>query len=75
MSRITCCLALSLLLPASVGQAATIIHAGRLIDGRSDEPRTEMSIVIEDGRIASVAAGYVEPQRGRQADLAHASTR
>ena len=49
---------------ATDGHAATIIHAGRLIDGRSDEPQAEMSIVVEDGRITSVAAGYVEPQAG-----------
>src|SRR4051794_17798877 len=41
--------------------AATIIHAGRLIDGQSDEPRTEMSIVIKDNKIAKVVAGFVEP--------------
>ena len=44
--------------------AATIIHAGRLIDGRNDEPQSEMSIVIEDGKITNVARGYVEPKDG-----------
>ena len=46
------------------GQAATIIHAGRLIDGRSDKPRSEMSITIEDGRITSVVEGYCQPKDG-----------
>ncbi|HUQ71633.1 MAG TPA: amidohydrolase family protein, partial [Planctomycetaceae bacterium] len=41
--------------------AATIIHAGRFIDGQGDEPRTAMSIVIEDNKITNVVAGYVEP--------------
>lgn len=45
-------------------QAATIIHAGRLIDGRNDEPQAEMSIVIEDGKITNVARGYVELKAG-----------
>ncbi|HLQ45582.1 MAG TPA: amidohydrolase family protein, partial [Planctomycetaceae bacterium] len=49
---------------AANADAATIIHAGRLIDGRSDEPQSEMSIVIEDGRITQVARGYVEPKDG-----------
>lgn len=49
---------------AGTGQAATIIHAGRLIDGRSDEPREQMSIVVEEGRIARVVAGYVQPSAG-----------
>jgi len=44
--------------------AATIIHAGRLIDGRSDEPRRDVSLVIEDGKITKVAAGYLEPAKG-----------
>lgn len=47
---------------AAAGHSATIVHAGRLIDGRSDQPRMEVSIVIEDGRITSVVAGYVQPQ-------------
>jgi imidazolonepropionase-like amidohydrolase len=44
--------------------AATIIHAGRLIDGRNDEPQAEMSIVIDAGKITNVARGYVEPKEG-----------
>ena len=35
----------------STAPAATIIHAARLIDGRSGELQTEMSLVIEDGRV------------------------
>jgi len=46
------------------GFAATIIHAGRLIDGRSDQPQLEMTIVIEAGRITKVVRGYVAPQEG-----------
>jgi imidazolonepropionase-like amidohydrolase len=49
---------------ATTVSAATIVHAGRLIDGRSPEPRSTVSITIEDGRITSVVAGYVEPQHG-----------
>jgi imidazolonepropionase-like amidohydrolase len=44
--------------------AATIIHAGRLIDGRSDETQTEMSIVVEDGRITEVVKGFINPADG-----------
>ena len=44
--------------------AATIIHAGRLIDGRSDELQTEMSIVIEDGKITEVVKGFINPADG-----------
>jgi imidazolonepropionase-like amidohydrolase len=41
--------------------AATIIHAGRLIDGRNDEVQTEMSIVIENDTITEVVAGFLKP--------------
>lgn len=50
-------------LPLAI-DAATIIHAGRLIDGRSDQPRTQVSITIVDGQIQGVANGYIEPQAG-----------
>jgi len=46
---------------ASSVDGATFIHAGRLIDGRSDEPRTEVTIVVEKDKITRVEAGYVEP--------------
>jgi len=44
--------------------AATINHAGRLIDGRSDELQTEVSIVVEDGRITKVVPGFLKPAEG-----------
>ena len=44
--------------------AATIIHAGRMIDGRSDELQTEVSIVVEDGRITKVVPGFLKPAEG-----------
>jgi imidazolonepropionase-like amidohydrolase len=47
-------------LVSTTGYSATIIHAGRLIDGHSDEMRTEVSIVIDDGRITRIAAGYID---------------
>lgn len=57
--------------PAVVGalcavsaDAATIIHAARLIDGRSDEPALQMTIVIDEGRITAITKGYQEPKSG-----------
>lgn len=44
--------------------AATIIHAGLLIDGRHDEPQSEMSITIDEGRIVRVSKGYIQPKEG-----------
>ena len=39
--------------------ASTIIHAGRLIDGRGGELQTKVSLIIDDGRITQIAAGYL----------------
>ena len=41
-------------------QAATVIHAGRLIDVTASEVLTERSIVIENDEIVAVEAGYVD---------------
>ena len=38
----------------------TVIHAGTLIDGPSDQVKTEQSILIENGKILRVEAGYVQ---------------
>jgi imidazolonepropionase-like amidohydrolase len=46
--------------------AATVIHCGRLIDGQRDEPQTQMSIVVDGGRIARIERGYVEPGHNDQ---------
>jgi imidazolonepropionase-like amidohydrolase len=35
-----------------------LIHAGTLIDGRSGEPRREVTVVVEGERIVEVAPGY-----------------
>ncbi len=42
--------------------AKTAIHAGRLIDVANGAVQTEMTIVIEEGKVASVQNGYVEPE-------------
>jgi len=54
--------------------AATIIHAGRLIDGRSDQLRTEVSLFIDGDTIARVEPGYASPADGDTLiDLKHAT--
>lgn len=49
---------ISALVWAGTTDAATIVHAGRLIDGVSDEPRERVTIVVEDGRIAMIEPGF-----------------
>ncbi len=58
----------------SPAQARTLIHAGTLIDGISDTPRHQVTVVVNDDRIASVEAGYAAPAAGdRVIDLTKAT--
>ena len=45
-------------------QATTLIHAGKLIDGKSDKAQTKMTIVINDNLITDVIKGYKKPKDG-----------
>ncbi|MCC7424634.1 MAG: amidohydrolase family protein [Planctomycetaceae bacterium] len=49
---------------AAAAPAGTIIHAGRFIDGRNDEPRGKTSIFIDEGRITQVVDGFSDPKPG-----------
>ncbi|MGH8495743.1 MAG: amidohydrolase family protein [Gammaproteobacteria bacterium] len=46
---------------AAPAGAATLIHAGRLIDGLDDGAASERTIVVEGERITAVQRGYREP--------------
>jgi imidazolonepropionase-like amidohydrolase len=63
----------ALVLAVVCGHAAlaedVVIHAGRLIDGVSKTPRTQVSILIHDDRIVGVQPGYVSPAGSRVIDL------
>jgi len=54
-------LALSL---AGAAQAATLIHAGRVIDGFSDSVKTNQTVVVEAGKITAIEAGFRQPATG-----------
>jgi imidazolonepropionase-like amidohydrolase len=49
---------------AQPAAAATLVHAGSLIDGVADVARSEVTIVIEDDRIVGVESGYRAPEEG-----------
>ncbi|HET8865000.1 MAG TPA: amidohydrolase family protein [Gracilimonas sp.] len=49
----------SLFIAFSAYAQRTIIHAGTLIDGKSDAPRNEVSIIIEGNMITSIENGYI----------------
>ena len=50
---------LSLATPAAF--AATLLHAGRLIDSVGDKPRSAVTVVVEGDRIQAVEDGYRKP--------------
>ena len=49
------------------------IRAGKLIDGKSDQPMANALILIEDGKITSVSAGGAAPAGVEVIDLSHAT--
>ncbi len=53
--------AVAALAATAAAPAATLVHAGRLIDGVADGARSEVTLVVEDGRIAAVQDGFVAP--------------
>ena len=69
-------IALGSLLFASAGPAAaaTLLHAGRLIDGVSDTVRERVTVVVDAGRIAAIEDGFRAPAAGDEVvDLADAT--
>jgi imidazolonepropionase-like amidohydrolase len=46
---------------AETAQAATIIHAGRVIDGLGDTVRTNQTVVVEAGKITAIENGFRAP--------------
>jgi len=56
--------ALALFLCSGVAGAATLIHAGSLIDGVSDTPRSNVTVVVDAGRITAIEAGFRNPASG-----------
>jgi imidazolonepropionase-like amidohydrolase len=56
--------AVAALLPASAASAATLIHAGRLIDGTKAASREQVTIVVDGDRIRSIDGGFAAPGSG-----------
>jgi imidazolonepropionase-like amidohydrolase len=54
---------LAALLPALAG-AATLLHAGRLIDAVGNAPQSEVTIVVDGTEITAVEKGYRAPAPG-----------
>ncbi len=66
------CLATLVVLPTSAQTPAqpsapagrTLIHAARLIDGRADAVREQVTVVVDGDRIHAISDGYVVPTPG-----------
>jgi imidazolonepropionase-like amidohydrolase len=55
---------LAMVLVTPTIQAATLIHAGRVIDGVNAEPLRDRTIVIDKGLITSIESGFRKPASG-----------
>ncbi len=64
MRRAAAALALTTVLAAVSAPAATLVHAGRVIDGVSDTVRTNQTVVVEKGRITAIEPGFRQPAAG-----------
>lgn len=56
---LTCFLVLGVVITGAAQR--TVIHCGKLIDGKSDHVQTEMTITVEGNKIVSVEKGYRKP--------------
>jgi len=56
--------ALVALVPAGAASSATLIHAGRLVDGVSQAPRERVTVVVDGGRIRSIETGFLSASDG-----------
>ena len=45
-------------------QAATLIYASRLIDGRNLQPQTDVTLVVNEGGVQKVVPGFLSPEEG-----------
>jgi hypothetical protein len=52
-------LAAALFLLGGAAQAATLIHAGRVIDGVSSAATTNQTVVVDAGKIVAIEPGSV----------------
>src|SRR5689334_18967977 len=71
--RVLLAAATAALLVTSAAAKDIVIHAGRLIDGVTDQPRNQVSVLIHDDRITDVQPGFVTPPGTEIIDLSHST--
>jgi imidazolonepropionase-like amidohydrolase len=57
-------LAAAVLCSSALVSAKTLLHAGKLIDGRAETARTNVTVTIEGERITGIADGFAAPAAG-----------
>jgi imidazolonepropionase-like amidohydrolase len=70
---ILCCVSLRAQAPKETPKKRIAVRAGRLIDGKSDQPIANAMIVVEDGKITSVTPGGSVPAGVEVIDLSRAT--
>jgi len=60
MNRITCSLLLLFIVSGSFAQK-TYMHCGLLIDGKSDDVQTQVTLIIEGNKIKAIEKGFSKP--------------
>jgi imidazolonepropionase-like amidohydrolase len=56
---------------AQTKDSVTAIKAGKLIDGKSDTPQSNITILVEGNRITAVGSGIIVPAGARVVDLSN----
>src|ERR1700746_3606329 len=67
------CVSLNAQAPKEAPKKRIAVRAGRLIDGKSEQPILNAMIVVEDGKIAAVTPGGSVPAGVEVIDLSHAT--
>jgi imidazolonepropionase-like amidohydrolase len=70
---ILCCVSLNAQAPKEAPKKRIAVRAGRLIDGKSEQPIANAMIVVEDGKIVAVTPGGSAPAGVEVIDLSHAT--
>ena len=64
LRHVTVAVMLAAFLAGTPAAAKTVIHAGRLIDGKADAVRTAITVTIDGDRIVTITDGYTAPGPG-----------
>src|SRR5277367_4581663 len=72
MGVVLCCVSLNAQAPKKETKRIAV-RAGKLIDGKSEQPISNAMIVVEDGKIVSVTPGGIAPAGVEVIDLSHAT--